>query len=154
MKKFLLITTLFIFISNCTLNKVEKHHGVYNLKKKSIKLELFQTNTNDTISKLGIPSTKSSFDNDVWVYIERKITSSNLSSLGKQKLLINDVLVLEFDNKGVLVEKKILSKNDMNKLDISLDKTLVLNKKEAFVSTFLTSLRKKINDPLGIKKAK
>ena len=145
---------IFIFISNCTLNKVEKHHGVYNLKKKSIKLELFQTNTNDTISKLGIPSTKSSFDNDVWVYIERKITSSNLSSLGKQKLLINDVLVLEFDNKGVLVEKKILSKNDMNKLDISLDKTLVLNKKEAFVSTFLTSLRKKINDPLGIKKAK
>ena len=141
-------------ISNCSLRKVEKHHGVYNLKKKSDKLELFQSNTNDTIKKLGVPSTKSTFDNDVWIYMERKFTSSELKTLGRNKLLVNNVLVLEFDNKGLLVEKKLLSIDEMNNIDISADETTVLNKKKNFVDSFLTSLIKKINDPLGIKGAK
>ena len=141
-------------ISNCSLRKVEKHHGVYNLKKKSDKLELFQSNTNDTIKKLGVPSTKSTFDNDVWIYMERKFTSSELRTLGKEKLIINNVLVLEFDNKGLLIEKKLLSIDEMNNIDISADETLVLKKKKNFVNSFLKSLIKKINDPLGIKGAK
>ena len=94
-----------IFISNCSLRKVEKHHGVYNLKKKSDKLELFQTNTNDVIINFGIPSTKSLFDNDVWIYIERKFTATKLSSFGKENLLVNNVLVLEFNTMGMLVKK-------------------------------------------------
>tara|TARA_B110001452_G_C14826024_1_gene288411 strand:- start:31 stop:495 length:465 start_codon:yes stop_codon:yes gene_type:complete len=154
MKNIFLITVIFIFITNCSLKKVEKHHGVYNLKKKSNKLELLQSNTNDVIKNLGIPSTKSTFDNDTWIYIERRFTSSQLSSLGKQKLLANNVLVLEFNNKGILIKKKILSINEMNDLEISPDKTLVLQTKESFISSFLTSLRRKINDPLGVKKAK
>ena len=154
MIKFFIITILLISISNCSLKKVEKHHGVYNLKKKSDKLELFQSNTNDTIKKLGIPSTKSTFNNDVWIYMERKFTSSELKTLGREKLLINNVLVLEFDNKGLLVEKKLLSIGEMNNIDISADETLVLNKKKSFVDSFITSLIKKINDPLGIKGAK
>ena len=124
------------------------------MKKKSEKLELFETNSNDIIKNLGIPSTKSTFENDVWIYIERKFTSSELRTLGKRKLIVNDVLVLELNSKGMLVEKKILSINDMNVHKISNNTTQVLNKKDAFVDTFLSSLRKKINDPLGVKKAK
>ena len=154
MIKFFIITILLISISNCSLRKVEKRHGVYNLKKKSDKLELFQSNTNDTIKKLGVPSTKSTFDNDVWIYMERKFTSSELKTLGRSKLLVNNVLVLEFDNKGLLIEKKLLSIDEMNNIDISADETTVLNKKKNFVDSFLTSIRKKINDPLGIKGAK
>ena len=154
MNKFLILLTLLIFISNCSLKKVEKHHGVYNLEKKSDKLELFQTNTNDVIVKLGIPSTKSLFDNDVWIYMERKYTTTKLSSLGKENLLINNVLVLEFNNKGILVKKELLKIDKMNNLRISDSKTSVVNKKESFINNFLTSLRKKINDPLGVKKAK
>ena len=154
MNKFLILLTLLIFISNCSLKKVEKHHGVYNLEKKSDKLELFQTNTNDVIVKLGIPSTKSLFDNDVWIYMERKYTTTKLSSLGKENLLVNNVLVLEFNNKGMLVKKELLKIDKMNNLRISDSKTSVNNKKESFVNNFLTSLVKKIDDPLGKKKAK
>ena len=143
-----------IFISNCSLRKVEKHHGVYNLKKKSDKLELFQTNTNDVIINFGIPSTKSLFDNDVWIYIERKFTSTKLSSFGKENLLVNNVLVLEFNTGGMLVKKELLDIDKMNNLIISDDETSVVNKKDTFVSNFLTSLIKKIDDPLGKKKAK
>ena len=154
MNKFLILLTLLIFISNCSLKKVEKHHGVYNLEKKSDKLELFQTSTNDVIVNLGIPSTKSLFDNDVWIYMERKYTTTKLSSLGKENLLVNNVLVLEFNNKGMLVKKELLKIDKMNNLRISDSKTSVVNKKESFINNFLTSLRKKINDPLGVKKAK
>ena len=154
MKKLFIFFIISLFISACTLKKVEKHHGIYNLKKKSDKLSLFQSNTNDTISKLGVPSTKSTFDNDVWIYVERKFTSSELKSLGKEKLLTNNILVLEFDNKGLLVKKKLLSIDEMNSINISADETQVLNKKKNFVRTFLSSIVRKINDPLGIKNAK
>ena len=154
MNKFFILLTLLIFISNCSLKKVEKHHGVYNLEKKSGKLELFQTNTNDVIINLGIPSTKSLFDNDVWIYMERKYTTTKLSALGKENLLINNVLVLEFNNRGMLVKKELLKIDKMNNLKISDNKTAVNNRKDSFVSNFLTNLIKKINDPLGKKKAK
>ena len=106
------------------------------------------------IINLGIPSTKSLFDNDVWIYMERKFTTTKLSSLGKENLLVNNVLVLEFNNRGVLVKKELLKIDKMNNLKISDNKTSVINRKDSFVSNFLTSLRKKINDPLGVKKAK
>ena len=106
MNKFFILLTLLIFISNCSLKKVEKHHGVYNLEKKSDKLELFQTNTNDVIINLGLPSTKSLFDNDVWIYIEREQTQSKFSNLGRMIIFKNDVLVLEIDNYGILKKKE------------------------------------------------
>jgi outer membrane protein assembly factor BamE (lipoprotein component of BamABCDE complex) len=151
---FIKLFIIFILISNCTLNKVVKHHGVHNLKKKNDKLKLSITNSNDVIAQFGIPSTKSTFDNEVWIYIERKMTSSELKTLGKRKLLLNDVLILEFDDKGMLVKKDFFTKDDMNYLKISTNTTSVLNKKDTFINTFLSSLRQKINDPLGVKKAR
>ena len=152
--KFLKFIFIFIFISNCTLNKVVKTHGVHNLKKKGNKLQLLSTNSNDVISELGIPSTKSSFDNDLWIYIERKLTSSELKSFGRKKLLLNDVLILEFNTQGTLVKKNFLSSKDLNNIKIVEDNTDVINKKSTFIYSFLSSIRQKINDPLGIKKAK
>ena len=90
----------------------------------------------------------------MWIYIERKTTVSELRTLGRKKLLVNNALVLEFDNRGLLVKKKFYDKENMNKIKISVDETKVLNKKAYFVESVLTSLRHKINDPLGQRKAK
>ena len=152
--KIIKLFIIFIFISNCSINKVVNHHGVYNLKKKNDKLEILTTNTNDVIVQLGLPSTKSTFDNDVWIYLERRTTSSELKTFGRKKLLINNVLVLEFNSKGLLVEKKFLSIEDMNDLKIVTKKTLVSNKKDTFINSTIRNLRQKINDPLGNKTAK
>ena len=143
-----------MFISNCSLNKVVKHHGVYNLKKKNDKLEILTSNVNDVVSELGLPSTKSTFDNDVWIYLERKTTSSELKSLGKKRLLVNDVLILEFNTQGMLVEKNFLSKEDMNNLKIVDNNDILLSKKNSYINTIISNLKQKINDPLGIKRAK
>jgi len=152
--KFLKLILILIFIFNCSLNKVVKHHGVHNLKIKNEKLKILNTNRNDVLTSLGFPSTKSNFDNDVWIYLERKITSSELKTLGKKKLIINDVLVLEFNSKGILIKKDLLSINDMNNLKIVENNTRVYDKKNTFIRTFTNSLRQKISDPLGVKKAK
>ena len=90
----------------------------------------------------------------MWIYIERKATSSELKSLGKKKLKVNDVLILEFDTRGILVKKDFLSMNDMNEINIITSTTKVNNRKATFINSFISSLRQKINDPLGVKKAK
>jgi|TARA_B100001540_G_scaffold191239_1_gene168579 outer membrane protein assembly factor BamE (lipoprotein component of BamABCDE complex) len=152
-RKFYLIILL-IFISNCSLNKVVKHHGVHFLDKKQQKLILNSTNKNDILDNLGPPSTESTFDNDVWIYIERKETKSTIATLGRRKLMVNNVLILEINDKGILVNKEFLKKDDMNTIKFSKRKTNVISSKDSFVYEFLSSLRQKINDPLGTKKIK
>jgi outer membrane protein assembly factor BamE (lipoprotein component of BamABCDE complex) len=153
MKIFYLILTL-IFINNCTLDKVVIHHGVHNLEKKQVKLRINETNINDIIKLIGPPSTKSSFDNDVYIYIERKTSSSKLTKLGKKKLLVNNVLVLEINNRGTLVDKKFFNIDDMKKIKFDENKTEILYTKRSFIYNFLSSLRQKIDDPLGKKRIK
>ena len=68
--------------------------------------------------------------------------------------MVNNVLILEIDEMGILVNKEFLDKEDMNKIKFSKRKTNVISSKESFVYEFLTSLRQKINDPLGQKKIK
>ena len=154
MKNIFLFLIIALFFSSCNLKKVEKLHGVPNLKKKSENITLLITNTNDVISEFGLPSTKSTFDNDLWIYIERRITASELKTFGRRKLIVNNVLLLEFNTKGILVKKDFLSIKDMNNLKINDTATIVNNTKDTFVSSFISSLRQKINDPLGIKKTK
>ena len=152
MKK-ILILTLF-FLASCSLNKVVQHHGVHNLENKQAILKINFTNKNDIIKLIGPPSTKSTFDNDVFIYIERKTSSSKLSKLGKKKLLTNNVLVLEIDNTGLLLSKKFYNKDDMLNIKFNEDYTSVNYTKKSFVYNFLSSLRQKIDDPLGKKRIK
>ena len=152
MKKILILTL--IFLASCSLNKVIQHHGVHNLEKKQAKLKINSTNKNDIIKLIGPPSTKSTFDNDVFIYIERKTSSSKLTKLGKKKLLTNNVLVLEIDNAGLLLSKKFYNKDDMNNLKFNEDQTDLNYSKKSFVYNFLSSLRQKIDDPLGKKRIK
>jgi outer membrane protein assembly factor BamE (lipoprotein component of BamABCDE complex) len=146
------IIFIFLFISNCSLNKVIKHHGVNFLDKKEDSLELNITNKNDILKILGPPSTKSSFDNDVWIYIERKTTKSSIIKLGKRKTIVNNVLILEINNKGLLVKKDFFDINDMKKIKFSSKETEATYSKNSFVYDFLSSMRQKMNDPLGKRK--
>ena len=146
MKNYFYIIVIFLFITNCTLNKVIKHNGVHFLEKKQTKLTVQTSNKNDIIQLLGPPSTKSTFDNDLWIYIERSIGSSKLSRLGKRTLLTNNVLILEIDSRGLLAEKIFLNKDDMNKVDFSKDYTKMTLTKKSFIYDFLSSVRKKMNN--------
>jgi len=143
---------IFLFISNCSFNKAITHHGVNLLEKKQEKLFLKTTNKNDIVKLLGPPSTKSTFDNDIWIYIERKTTTKKLFKLAREKVLVNNVLVLEIDNYGLLAKKEFYNMEKMNKLDFSKKETTVKYTKKSFVYDFMSSMRQKLNDPLGKRK--
>ena len=126
-----------------------KHHGVPFLEKKQSHLVVNKSNKNDIQKILGFPSTKSKFNNDVWIYIERKQTQSKLKNLGRMKIYKNDILVLEIDNYGILKKKEFYNKDDMEKIKIVEATTEAGFKRNSFIYDFMSSMRQKINDPLG-----
>jgi|TARA_Y100000389_G_C17237872_1_gene401549 outer membrane protein assembly factor BamE (lipoprotein component of BamABCDE complex) len=153
MKK-IVVSLILLILSNCSLDKVVQHHGIHNLENKQLKLKINKTNKNDIIKIIGPPSSKSSFDNDIYIYIEKKTSSSKLTKLGKKKLILNNVLVLEINDKGLLESKKFYTQKEMN--NIKFDETITSTdySKRSFIYNFLSSLRQKIDDPLGKKRAK
>ena len=107
------------------------------------------TNKNDILKILGNPSTTSKFDNDVWIYIERKQTQSKLKNLGRMKIYKNDVMVLEVDDYGILKKKEFFNKDDMQNIKVVEATTEAGFKRNSFIYDFMSSMRQKINDPLG-----
>ena len=152
MKKLFIFFIISLFISSCTLKKVEKHHGVHFLNKKHEKLTVNQSNKNDILKLLGSPSTKSTFDNDLWIYIERKTDNSSLTKFGSERIIVNNVLLLEINNMGLLEKKEFLDLTNMQELKFAEQTTENQYKKNTFVYDFLSSMRQKINDPLGKRK--
>ena len=138
-----------MIVTNCSMKKVVNHHGVPSLEKKQNNLQINKTNKNDIIKILGKPSTTSKFDNDIWIYIESKQTQSELKNFGKMKIYKNDVLVLEIDEYGLLKKKDFYNQTDMNNIIVAKDTTGKKFKKNSFLYDFFSSMRQKINDPLG-----
>ena len=151
--RILYIIFISLIVTNCTLKPVIKHHGVPFLEKKQSKLILNKSNKNDIRKILGNPSTTSKFDNDLWIYIERKHTRSELKTFGKVKIYKNDVLILEIDKYGILKRKEFYNKDDMEKIKVVEATTENDFRRNSFIYDFMSSLRQKINDPLG-KRAK
>ena len=149
MNKILYIILISFIVSNCSFKPVVKHHGVPFLEKKQLELTINESNKNDIIKILGNPSTTSKFDNDIWIYIERKQTQSKLKNLGRMKIFKNDVLVLEIDNYGILKKKEFYNKEDMENIKIVEATTEAGFKRNSFIYDFMSSMRQKINDPLG-----
>ena len=147
MKK-LIFFIILIGLTNCKLNEVNKTHGSLNLDKKHKKLELNVSNKNDIVILLGPPSTVSQFDNNKWYYIERKVTNTSVITLGKEKVLKNNVLVLELDKNGILTTKEFLKFDDMKDIKFSKNTTdsNIVNKN--FLYNFFNSVRQKINEPI------
>ncbi len=150
MKIFLII--LAIFLTSCKLNKVVNHHGIHNLEAKSQELLINQTNINQIKSLLGPPSSTSYFDEDILIYLERKTSNSKLLKLGKKKLIANNILLLEVDNRGMLINKEFLNQDDLNKLEFTNKTTKTITDGESFVSKALSGVMTKIDDPLGKKR--
>ena len=150
-KYFILIL---LFITSCSTNKVVTNHGSYLIIEKSKKLAINESNKNDILNTLGPPSSKSTFNENIWIYIERKKESTSIFTLGRKKLTKNNVLVVKLDNFGILKEKNIYDLN--NYTDLKFSKTLTSQgyEKNSYVYSVLTSLRNKINAPITKKRTK
>ena len=119
MKKtiFFLLTSL-IFFSGCQRQEVIKTHGVAYLDKREKLIIVNKSNKYDAVAVLGHPATKGMTDDNLWIYIERTKTRGKLLKLGRDYLVKNNVLVLEFNKYGVLAKKDFYNKEDMKKLSL------------------------------------
>ena len=116
------------------------------------KLQINVSNKNDVLRILGTPSITGSFDKNTLIYIERKTSTAQLRKLGKKKLITNNVLILKMDNRGMLVKKTLLNKEDMKEINFTESETGSEIGKKSQVYLFIKALRNKINDPLGTKR--
>jgi len=148
----IILIILAIFLSSCKLNKVVNHHGVHNLEVKSEELLIKETNINQIRSLLGPPSSTSYFDDNILIYLERKTSNSKLLKLGKKKLIASNVLLLEVDNRGMLINKEFLNQDDLNKLVFTKKTTKKTGNQESFVYRALSGVITKVDDPLGKKR--
>ena len=143
-----IIIILFIFIVNCSGNKVSNYHGVKLLEAKYDKIEINKSNKNDLIKIIGPPSSISEFDKNKWFYIERLKSNQSLIKLGNQKIKKNNILIIELDNKGILKKKELLNLDNMNDIKYSKSITTKEFKDDKFLSGVFSSLREKINAPM------
>ena len=152
MKKIIII---FLFIiTSCSANKVVNNHGTLSLEKKLDKISLNISNINDVITVLGPPSTKSTFDGNIWMYIERKKANQSIFMLGKKKVIKNNVLLVQFNNQGMLINKEFYNINDLKKINFDKDITEKAYDKKTFISNIFSSFREKINAPVKKRKKK
>ena len=70
------------------------------------------------------------------------------------KIYKNDVLVLEIDDYGILKKKEFYNKDNMKKLQIAEITTKRGLRKNTFIYDFMSSMRQKVNDPLGVRAKK
>ena len=139
-----IIVTVLSLMTNCQRNELIRSHGVSFLDKKNENLIVNKSNRNDVRKKLGNPSTESIFDNTIWIYVERTSGRGKIFKLGQNVLLKNNVLVLKFDQYGILREKEFYDINRMEKINFSKKTTAGLSREKDFIYNFLSSMRQKM----------
>jgi len=138
---------LFLFTLNCSSNKVSNNHGFVSLQEKFKNITINKTNKNDILKIIGPPSSKSNFNKNKWFYIERMKTNQSIFKLGIKKIDKNNILIVEFNNRGILKDKKILKLNDMNDIKYVENITEKEFKQNNILFNIFSSLREKANAP-------
>ena len=138
------IFLVFIILIGCQLQEPTKNHGILFLENRSNKLIVGKSNQNDVLKIIGQPHSKSINDENTWLYLERVLTKGKYHKLGRHVLKQNNILVLDFDKYGILKQKKILNKEDINQLQFSKRNTENELSQKSFVRSFLESIRQKM----------
>ena len=133
-----------LILTNCQLKDSKKLHGINSLENKAKILILKETNKNDVIKLIGRPHSEALNSDNTWIYIERVTAKGKLLKLGKNVLVTNNSLVLNFDKYGILIEKKIYNINDMNKVVYAENETINTISDQSFVNKFLASVKQKM----------
>jgi len=131
-------------LGNCSPKKPSYTHGINSIENKYNILTINKSNKNDVINIFGDPQSKSITDEDVWIYVERKFEKGNVYKLGKNQITENNIVKLSFDKYGLLINKKIVKKDDMKKIAYSKDSTKNTREGKSFVSGVLNSIKTKM----------
>ena len=138
-------------MTNCQLHESSNTHGIVFLDNRSNKLIINETNKNDVISVIGQPHSKSINNENQWIYIERVLIKGDYHKLGRNVLKTNNVLILGFNKYGILKEKQLLKKEDIEKLTFAKNTTTNELTQLNIIEKLLSSLRQKMYSNSGKK---
>jgi outer membrane protein assembly factor BamE (lipoprotein component of BamABCDE complex) len=143
----IILIAFLIITSSCSTNKLSKNHGFTSLESKFEKIKILKTNKNDLIKEIGHPSNVSEFDKNTWFYIERKKTNQSLFKLGIKKISKNNILLVQFNNQGIVKDKRLINLDNMN--DIKYVKKITQKdfEQDNTIYNIFSSMREKINAP-------
>ena len=140
----ILYTFFLIILTNCQLKDSSNSHGIIFLENRAEKLIIKNSNKNDVIQIIGQPHSKSLNNDDEWIYIERVFVKGEFHKLGQHILKTNNILFLEFDKFGILINKKLFNKEDINKIAFSNKETENEITKSSFIQGLFSSLKAKM----------
>ena len=143
----IILIFIFLLTLSCGNNKVVKSHGFFALEEKSNKIELLKSNKNDVIKIIGKPSTISLFNDNTWYFIQRETVNQSVFKLGKSKIIKNNILLVSFNDYGVVSFKKLYNIDDMNMIKTDKNETVKDFEKRSKIGKLLKSLEQKINAP-------
>ena len=145
-KNIIYIVLLLVILTSCQRKEIIRTHGISYLEKREKLAIINKSNKNDVVKFLGQPASKGMTDNNMWIYIERTHTKGKLLKLGRSELSKNNTLILEFNNYGILINKKFYNINDMNKVEFAEAITENDVKKQNFIRSFLSSVKSKMEN--------
>ena len=109
---FIIIITA-MFLSNCS-PKVD-NRGNVDVNDNIAKITPHESHKQDVMKLLGSPSTKSSFGEDTWYYINAR---KEAITFFKPKVAEQNVVAIKFNNSGMVTEVDRFSKKDSQKVAI------------------------------------
>jgi outer membrane protein assembly factor BamE (lipoprotein component of BamABCDE complex) len=140
MKNLIIISLAALTTLSCALKDNIKLSGIANLVEKEKILKINKTNKNDVIKLLGSSVFLDYTKENTWVYGE---TIIKRKWYGSNKILKSTILYLDFNNRGVLIDKEILDKKEVQNIDFSKANTLSKSLNTSFSKKFFSSMRKR-----------
>ncbi len=140
--KLLIFVIIIFFQFSCAFNKIDKVHGISNLKNKIEKIKINKSNKNDVINILG-PSILIDQKEEKWTYFEVRETKNKF---GRKIVYENNYVEIKYDKYGLVKEKTIFDIKNMKEIKFSEDKTETYALKESFIKSILSSTRKRLKN--------
>ncbi len=140
--KYLKLSIFCLILSNCSSFKQPNEvHGVKNIILKSQILKINVSNKNDVLKLIGYQPLIDPFDKNLWSYFEIVIEKNKL---GKKEFKKNNILIVKFNNKGIINKVETYNLSNMQNIKFSENKTKSLALDDSIITKILNSSRKRL----------
>ena len=135
--KYIKLSIFCLILTNCSsLKQPNEIHGVKNIISKSQILKKNVSNKNDVLKLIGYQPLIDPFDKNLWSYFEIVIEKNKL---GKKKFKKNNILIIKFNNKGIINKVETYNLSNMQNIVFSENKTKSLALDDSIITKILNS---------------
>ncbi len=136
-KKFLNLSKYLFLITLISCAPQKNIHGILISDNDIDNIIIGQTNINFFVDKYGEPTFKGAFNNSVYY----KHETTKILPAGKRKTETRKILALSINDKGIIINKKVLNLNDGEEFNPASGKTETAGSNFTFFQQVFSNLR-------------